>query len=356
MREEEQLRRTDPAAYIKMIHRKQTMPANGPTMTAAGPAINHEQLLRQGPGLETTAPYPSTVATTLPRMNESEVYIRASIPSNSYMPPPNIARTVQTSVSAATFTDPRAVSATSPIRVTPSARRVSMPIGQAIPKPSVEPVLGPNTRVEQCSFSESLEEVGPPAIRTPSSSVRAESEPVNERLSEEVRSKRETVRQQSKSTVEAAIQRQVELGKIVVTSVPDIAEILAHSMERHAYGNAESELQYNRILNNSLAKFAREEQGSKVLVDKAEEKRMAKSTKGRRSAAPSQPPPSPGVSNSGQLPLAQAASNRSTTPATSKDGETVGSLVHSPLSKPPDLAAFPALAGLMQKEANRKTG
>ncbi|MCJ1248166.1 hypothetical protein MMC30_005383 [Trapelia coarctata] len=358
--EEEQLRRTDPEAYSKLIQRKQAIALNAP-------AMNQEQSLGRGPGLETTALYPSTIGREMPGANVSEADRMASIPSSSYMPPPHVARSVQTSGSATTLTDRQAVPTPVSDKVTATvqgvhtsigqatAQRVTTPIGQVTNMPNIQPVLGLNTQVEQRSLSESLEGHGSPTMRTPSRSVRAESEPVNERLSNELRHNRETVRRHSKSIIEAAIQKQVELGQIVVTSVPDIAEILATSVEKHAYGGAKNEAQYDQILKESLTKCVRLET-SRALIDKAEERLEEKSAKSRRSARPSLPPPSPVVSNSGESPLAQGVSDRSKTPTTSKDGETVGSLVHSALSKPPNLAPFPSLAGMMQREANRKTG
>ena len=361
IREREQLRRTDPVAYNQMIQRQQTMPsigppmpptdltvpAPGPTTHVKGPAINPEQFLERRLGQETGAPRRFMVATTMSRVNGSEVDRR--------MPLPILDPTVQISSSVETSTDPQAVSNSGPVRVRAIAHRVTTPTGQASITPSVEPVLGPNTRVEQRSFYESLEDFGSPTIRTPSS-VRAESEPVNEHLPKEVRSKRETVRHQSKSILEAALQKQVEVGKLAATNIPDIAEILAISIERHAYSKALDEIQYNQVLSNSLSKLTQNAEGSQGLVDRAEEKRREKLAKGRRSVSCTEQPPSPRISSSGQLPLAQDVSNGSATPAASEDGDTVGCLVYSPLFKPPDLTAFPALAGMMKREANRRTG
>ena len=321
MVEEEQLRRTDFAAYSKLIQQKQAKALDNL-------ALHQAQLLGLRPGSDTTAPFPSTVQMTMPRATLAEVDRRVSLPITA--------------------------SATSTQAM--SARRVDMPSDQAIVVPNMEPVLGPNTRVEQRSLSEALDEVRSPKIGKPSASGRAESEPINEGLSEEIRKNRDSTRRRNRTILEVAFLKQVELGQLAVKSVSDVAESLATSTERHAYRGAKDGAHYKQILEASLGQLVIPGQVTRALVNRTEEKLASKSARVRRFVAPSQPPASPRVSNSGDHPLAENVSSRSTTPATSTDVERVRSFIHPPLSETPDLAQFPSLAGMLQREANRKTG
>jgi len=345
MWKEEQLRRTDPPAYELLMLQKQTR-------TMHDLALHQELLLGRAHGSELTAPYPSTNSMTTPTVPGSEADRRTLFPSSSYMPPPTIERSMQPFDSAVTFTEPQALSVTGPNTMT-TAQRVTTPIGLVKVMPSTEPVLGLNTRVEQRSFSEVPGYGASPTIKSSSGPVRADSESITEDLSKEIRFDRAAIRSGTKSVIESALQKQVDLGQLVVTSIPDVADTLASSMERNAYKRAKNEEHYQRTLRAYVGQLTKAGGDSVALVDKAEETLAAKF---RRSVAPCQPPTSPKVSNSGDPTLAEDAANRSDRPATSKDGERVGSLVHSPSYRAPDLAQFPSLAGLMQREANRKAG
>lgn len=345
MWKEEQLRRTDPPAYELLMVQKQARTFN--TL-----AMNQGQLLGRGYRSELTAPYPSTILMTMPTATGSETNMRASFTSNSYMPPPTIERTMQTLDPAVTFTEPQVMPVTGP-GIMATAQRVTKPISLVTVTPSTEPVLGLNTRVEQRSFSEAPGYGGSPTIRTPSGSVRAESESITEDLSKEIRFDRAAIRRGTKSVIESALQKQVDLGQLVVTSIPDVADTLASSMERNAYKRSKNEEHYQRTLQAYVGQLVKSGGHSIALVNKAEETLAAKMN---RSMAPVQLPASPRVSNSGDPPLAEDAANASDAPPAGNDGERVGSLIHSPPSRALDLTQFPSLAGLMQREANRKTG
>lgn len=344
MWKEEQLRRTDPPAYELLMSQKQARTFNDL-------AMNQGQLLGRGHRSELTAPYPSTSFMTMPTATGSEANMSASVTSSSYMPPPTIERTMQT-FDPATFTGPQVMPVTGPGRMA-TAPRVTTPIGLVTVTPSTEPVLGLNTRVEQRSFSEAPGYGGSPTIGTPSGSVRAESESITEDLSKEIRFDRAAIRRGTKSVIESALQKQVDLGQLVVTSISDVAETLASSMERNAYKRSKNEEHYQRTLQAYVGQLVKSGGHSIALVNKAEETLAAKMN---RSMAPGQLPASPRVSNSGDPPLAEDAANASDAPPAGNDGERVGSLIHSPPFRALDLTQFPSLAGLMQREANRKTG
>ena len=386
MVKDEQLRRTDPKAYEKVRGQRQADQAREQILLLS------QRLPINGPGPPSTSHSTAGLPTYMP---PHDPMAELSALSN-YMPSLVAHQTMgfegpeSTAVSTglpSTRTQTQAFSAA----YTPSP----MPnINRNIP--SIEPVLGINTRILEHVTAKSPEredsliqpqhslpqlqvasaefeqglvlsspdkaaELNRRSAVTPSSASRTGSEPLANGLPSINYGLREVARKEVVASIAPVIAEHVARVTFNPWVGKQVSEALASSIIRHAERTTTNENEYWESVHEAIRNVLTRGDTSDALVLEANRKVLLKLSKHQEAIAASTFP-SKGSHSGGSDQTRQFTENdgvdRGLSPTSAKEGERVGVRFHSPLLLPHTFSQsqYPSLAGLLDREANRNSG